>query len=166
MISSSFMRSTRSRRPRRIRSLLRAHKPGRGDQKVSLKMILSNVSGIAVAGVLFILMSIIGFKGGGKYLPMIGSGIGTWLLILSWDRSRKKRRRASARICNGFLDAQMERLGRKAELSTGHPAEIAWRPGSFRDFSARPTAGRFVVRYCVHNPQRSFKEGKDFCVGL
>ena len=57
---------------------------------MSLKMILSNVSGIAVAGVLFILMSIIGFKGGGKYLPMIGSGIGTWLLILSWDRSRKK----------------------------------------------------------------------------
>jgi hypothetical protein len=26
---------------------------------------------------------------GGEVLPMIGSGIGTWLLILSWDRSRK-----------------------------------------------------------------------------
>ena len=45
---------------------------------MSLKTILSNVPPIAVAGVLFILMS------------MIGSGIGTWLLILSWDRSRKK----------------------------------------------------------------------------
>jgi hypothetical protein len=57
---------------------------------MSLKTILSNVPPIAVAGALFILMSIIGFIGGGEYLPMIGSGIGTWLLILSWDRSRKK----------------------------------------------------------------------------
>ncbi len=53
---------------------------------MSLKTILSNVYGIAFAGVLFILMSIISFKGGGKYLPMIGAGLGTWLLILSWDR--------------------------------------------------------------------------------
>jgi hypothetical protein len=53
---------------------------------MSLKTILSNVYGIAVAGPLFILMSVISFKGGGKYLPMIGAGIGTWLLILSWDR--------------------------------------------------------------------------------
>ena len=57
---------------------------------MSLKTMLSNVPPIAVAGVLFILISIIGFIGGGEYLPMIGSGIGTWLLILSWDRSRRK----------------------------------------------------------------------------
>ena len=56
---------------------------------MSLKTMLSNVPPIAVAGVLFILISIIGFISGGEYLPMIGSGIGTWLLILSWDRSRK-----------------------------------------------------------------------------
>jgi hypothetical protein len=56
---------------------------------MSLKTILRNVPQIAVAGALFILMSIIGFMAGGEVLPMIGSGIGTWLLILSWDRSRK-----------------------------------------------------------------------------
>jgi hypothetical protein len=54
----------------------------------ALKTILSNVLG--VAGALFILVAIIGFMEGGEYSPMIGSGIGTWLLIRSWDSSRKK----------------------------------------------------------------------------
>jgi hypothetical protein len=54
----------------------------------ALKTILSNVLG--VAGALFILVAIIGFMEGGVYSPMIGSGIGTWFLIRSWDRSRKK----------------------------------------------------------------------------
>jgi len=44
----------------------------------------------AVAGALFILVSIVGFMECGQYSPMIGSGIGTWLLIRSWDSSRKK----------------------------------------------------------------------------
>ena len=52
-----------------------------------MKTILSNVLG--VAGALFILVAIIGFTEGALYSPMIGSGIGTWLLILSWDRSKK-----------------------------------------------------------------------------
>jgi hypothetical protein len=39
---------------------------------------------------LSILVSILGFMEGGQYSPMIGSGIGTWLLIRSWDNSRKK----------------------------------------------------------------------------
>ena len=56
---------------------------------MSLKTILRNVPQIAGAGALFILVSIVGFMEGGQYSPMIGSGIGTWLLILSWDRSRK-----------------------------------------------------------------------------
>ena len=56
----------------------------------ALKPILSNVLPSAVAGALFILVSIIGFMEGGMYSPTIGSGIGTWLLIRSWDRSRKK----------------------------------------------------------------------------
>jgi hypothetical protein len=85
---------------------------------MSLKTILRNVPQIAVAGAVFILMPIIGFMAGGEVLPMIGSGIGTWLLILSWDRSRKNGAEQPARTSNGFLDAQMDRLGRKAELNT------------------------------------------------
>jgi len=54
----------------------------------ALKTILSDVLG--VAGALFILVAIIGFKEGALYSPIIGSGIGTWLLIGIWDRSRKK----------------------------------------------------------------------------
>jgi hypothetical protein len=57
---------------------------------MSLKTILSNVFPTAVAGALFILVALIGFMEGGEYSPMIGSGIGTWLLIRSWDSSRKK----------------------------------------------------------------------------
>jgi len=53
----------------------------------ALKTILSNVLG--VAGALFILVSIIGFMEGGLYSSTIGSGIGTWLLIRSWDSSKK-----------------------------------------------------------------------------
>ena len=54
----------------------------------ALKTILSNVLG--VAGALFILVAIIGFMEGGEYSPFISSGIGTFLLIRSWDSSRKK----------------------------------------------------------------------------
>jgi hypothetical protein len=54
----------------------------------ALKTILSNVLG--VCGALFILVAIIGFMEGALYSPVIGSGIGTWLLIRSWDRSRQK----------------------------------------------------------------------------
>jgi hypothetical protein len=54
----------------------------------ALKTILSNV--LALAGALFILVAIIGFMEGAEYSPTIGSGIGTWLLIRSWDRSRRK----------------------------------------------------------------------------
>ena len=57
---------------------------------MSLKTILSNVLPSVVAGALFILVSIIGFMEGGEYSPFIGSGIGTFLLIRSWDSSRKK----------------------------------------------------------------------------
>ena len=56
--------------------------------RTALKTILSDVLG--VAGALFILVAIIGFKEGALYSPLIGSGIGTWLLIRIWDRSRKK----------------------------------------------------------------------------
>jgi hypothetical protein len=56
--------------------------------RTALKTILSDVLG--VAGALFILVAIIGFKEGALYSPIIGSGIGTWLLIRIWDRSRKK----------------------------------------------------------------------------
>jgi hypothetical protein len=54
----------------------------------ALKTILSNFLG--VAGALFILVAIIGFMEGALYSPVIGSGIGTWLLIRIWDRSRQK----------------------------------------------------------------------------
>jgi hypothetical protein len=53
----------------------------------ALKRILSDSLG--VAGALFILVAIIGFREGALYSPIIGSGIGTWLLIRIWDRSRK-----------------------------------------------------------------------------
>jgi hypothetical protein len=53
-----------------------------------LKTIFSDV--LAVAGALFILVAIIGFMEGALYSPIIGSGIGTWLLIRIWDRSRMK----------------------------------------------------------------------------
>jgi hypothetical protein len=56
----------------------------------AFKTILSNVLPSAVAGALFILVAIIGFMEGAEYSPTIGSGIGTWLLIRSWDRSRRK----------------------------------------------------------------------------
>ena len=56
--------------------------------RTALKTIFSDVLG--VAGALFILVAIIGFKEGALYSPIIGSGIGTWLLIRIWDRSRKK----------------------------------------------------------------------------
>jgi hypothetical protein len=55
-----------------------------------LKPLLSNGLPSAVAGALFILVSIIGFMEGGMYSPTIASGIGAWLLIRSWDSSRKK----------------------------------------------------------------------------
>jgi len=77
---------------------------------MSLKTILSKVPATAVAGALFILMSMIGFTGGGKYLPMIGSGIGTWLLILSWDRRERKgvaqlRTHAMAFLMRNLIDS-------------------------------------------------------------
>jgi hypothetical protein len=64
--------------------------PGAPWFEMSLKTILSNVLPSAVAGALFILVSIIGFMEGALYSPIISSGIGTWLLIRSWDSSRKK----------------------------------------------------------------------------
>ena len=57
---------------------------------MSLKTILSNVLPSVVAGALFILVAIIGFMEDGEYSPFISSGIGTWLLIRSWDSSRKQ----------------------------------------------------------------------------
>ena len=56
---------------------------------VSIASFIIRHSSVAVAGALFILVAIIGFMEGGKYSPMISSGIGTWLLIRSRDRSRK-----------------------------------------------------------------------------
>jgi hypothetical protein len=58
---------------------------------MSLKTILSNVLPSAVAGALFNYAGVdIGFMEDGKYSPIIGSVIGTWLLIRSWDGSRQK----------------------------------------------------------------------------
>jgi hypothetical protein len=54
----------------------------------ALKTILSDDLG--VAGALFILVAIIGFKEGALYSPIIGSGIGTWLLIRIWIAQERK----------------------------------------------------------------------------
>ena len=62
--------------------------------RTALKMILSDVLGVAAA--LFILVAIIGFKEGALYSPIIGSGIGTWLLIRIWDQLKKERRRVNS----------------------------------------------------------------------
>ena len=48
---------------------------------VSIASFIIHHSSVAVSGSLFILLSIIAFMEGGKYSPLIGSGIGTWLLI-------------------------------------------------------------------------------------
>jgi hypothetical protein len=62
---------------------------------MSIKTILTNPPTIAliafqIIGGLLILASIVGFRSGGMLWPMLGSGAGTWLVILGWERTREK----------------------------------------------------------------------------
>ena len=62
---------------------------------MSIKTTLTNPPTIAlialqIIGGLLILASIIGFRSGGMLWPMLGSGAGTWLVILGWERTREK----------------------------------------------------------------------------
>jgi hypothetical protein len=62
---------------------------------MSIKTTLTNPPTIAlialqIIGGLLILASIVGFRSGGMLWPMLGSGAGTWLVILGWDRTREK----------------------------------------------------------------------------
>jgi hypothetical protein len=62
---------------------------------MSLQTTLTNPPTIAlialqIIGGLLILASIIGFRSGGMLWPMLGSGAGTWLVILGWERTREK----------------------------------------------------------------------------
>lgn len=53
-----------------------------------LKKFVSRISAMPAIGVGLIVVSIIGFRDNGEFLPMIGSAIGTWLLIQSWDQAK------------------------------------------------------------------------------
>ena len=55
---------------------------------MSLKTRLSRIPPMPAIGIGLIFLSIISFRANGKILPMIGSAIGTWLLIESWDKSK------------------------------------------------------------------------------
>ena len=55
---------------------------------MSLKTFLSRIPAMPAIGVGLILLSILSFRANGKILPMIGSAIGTWLLIESWDKAK------------------------------------------------------------------------------
>ena len=62
---------------------------------MSIKTTLTNPPTIAlialqIIGGLLILASIVGFRSGGMLWPMLGSGAGTWLVILGWERTREK----------------------------------------------------------------------------
>jgi hypothetical protein len=72
---------------------------------MSIKTTLTNPPTIAlialqIIGGLLILASIVGFRSGGMLWPMLGSGAGTWLVILGWDRTREKRADATRRLFN------------------------------------------------------------------
>lgn len=55
---------------------------------MSLKARLSRIPAMPAIGVGLIFLSILSFRSNGKILPMIGSAIGTWLLIESWDKAK------------------------------------------------------------------------------
>ena len=60
---------------------------------MSIKTTLTNPPTIAlialqIIGGLLILASIVGFRSGGMLWPMLGSGAGTWLVILGWERTK------------------------------------------------------------------------------
>jgi len=62
---------------------------------MSIKTTLTNPPTIAlialqIIGGLLILASIVGFRSGGMLWPMLGSGTGTGLLILGWERTKEK----------------------------------------------------------------------------
>ena len=62
---------------------------------MSIKTTLTNAPTIAlvalqIIGGLLILASIVGFRSGGMLWPILGSGAGTWLVILGWERTREK----------------------------------------------------------------------------
>ena len=59
---------------------------------MSIKTTLTNPPTIAfhIIGGVLILVSIVSFRSGGMLWPMLGSGAGTWLLILGWQRTREK----------------------------------------------------------------------------
>ena len=63
----------------------------RGDE-MSIKTTLTNVPTIAlqIIGGILILTSMVGFRSGGMLWPMLGSGTGTGLLILGWERTKEK----------------------------------------------------------------------------
>ena len=62
---------------------------------MSIKTTLTNPPTIAlialqIMGGLLILASLVGFRSGGMLWPMLGSGTGTGLLILGWERTKEK----------------------------------------------------------------------------
>jgi hypothetical protein len=62
---------------------------------MSIKTTLTNPPTIAlialqIIGGLLILASIVRFRSGGMLWPMLGSGTGTGLLILGWERTKEK----------------------------------------------------------------------------
>jgi hypothetical protein len=62
---------------------------------MSIKTILTNpptitLIALPIIGGLLILASIVGFRTGGMLWPMLGSGAGTWLVILGWQRTKEK----------------------------------------------------------------------------
>jgi len=59
---------------------------------MSIKTTLTNPPTIAlqIIGGLLILASIVGLRSGGMLWPMLGSGVGTGLVILGWERTREK----------------------------------------------------------------------------
>ena len=62
---------------------------------MSIKTTLTNPPTIAlialqIIGGILILTSMVGFRSGGMLWPMLGSGTGTGLLILGWERTKEK----------------------------------------------------------------------------
>ncbi len=60
---------------------------------MSIKTTLTSPPTIAlialqIIGGLLILASIVGFRSGDMLWPMLGSGAGTWLVILGWERTK------------------------------------------------------------------------------
>jgi hypothetical protein len=69
---------------------------------MSIEATLTNPRTIAlqIIGGLLILASIVGFRSGGMLWPMLGSGAGTWLVILGWERTREKLAGATRKLFN------------------------------------------------------------------